>query len=90
MGSDNFKGWWPLRPKPTPAPVVPPPAPPQKPTLLDYARAWKVLKETDFKKIWPALISVPALLFFAISGIVAWLLTIAGFVLRFLRVGLGE
>lgn len=91
MADNISKIWWPFRPKPvppTPAPA-PAPLPPQKPTLLDYARAWKILKETKLEKIWPALVSVPVLLFFTLSGIVAWLITLAGFVLRFLRLGLG-
>jgi hypothetical protein len=85
----NIKSWWPSKPNPVPASPVPPTTPAIKPSLRDYIRAWKVLKDTQFTKIWPALVSVPVILFFMVSGIAAWLFALAGFVLRFLRLGMG-
>lgn len=85
---DRLRNW--IKPDETPEPE-PTPAPPREPTsLADYMRAWRMLKEIPLKRIWPALLSVPVIVFFAVSGMAAWLLVLAGFALRLLRLGLGN
>jgi hypothetical protein len=43
-------------------------------------RAWVLLKDINFKDLWLVFFSVPALLFFAISGLLAWLTIIGTFI----------
>lgn len=72
-------------PEPTPTPV--PDADP--PSLGDYMKAWRMLKDIPFRRIWPALVSVPVIVFFAVSGLAAWVFVLLGFALRLLRLGMG-
>lgn len=64
---------------PPDAPVVPEPEQPQ------YLRAWLILRQIDFKKLAPAVFTVPAVLFFAISGFIAWLGLLVGFFIRIVK-----
>jgi hypothetical protein len=60
-------------------PVVPEPVRPQ------YLKAWAILRQIDFKKLGPAVFTVPAVLFFAISGFIAWLGLLVGFFIRIVK-----
>jgi hypothetical protein len=69
-------------------PPVPPIAPdvpvvPQKET--HYLRALAILRQIDFKKLGPVVFTVPAVLFFAISGFIAWLGLLVGFFIRIVK-----
>ena len=47
---------------------------------VSYVRAWLLLRKIDIKELWPVIFSVPLLVFFAISGFIAWLVLFARFV----------
>jgi hypothetical protein len=64
--------------KPT-APVVPESVRPQ------YLKAWAILRQIDFKKLAPAVFTVSTVLFFAISGFIAWLGLLVGFFIRIVK-----
>jgi hypothetical protein len=50
-----------------------------------YLRALLILRQIDFKKLLPAFLTVPAVLFFAISGFIAWLGLLVGFFIRIVK-----
>jgi len=47
---------------------------------VSYVRAWLLLRKIDIKNLWPVIFSVPLLVFFAISGFIAWLVLFARFI----------
>ena len=80
---DRWRKWLhPDAPNPTPAPE---PEKPVDPSLLKYLQAWHIIKEINFKQLMPLVVTVPALVFFAISGVVAWLGVLCGLFLRVVR-----
>lgn len=55
-------------------PDVPVPAPPiDGLDRTPWMRVWLTLRTVNLKELWPVIVSVPAIVFFAISGFVAWL-----------------
>jgi len=62
--------------KKNPTPPVPPPTPAptpvNRPTTVDYIKAWKLLKEIPFHKLGRAVSASAVVVFFAISGVLAW------------------
>lgn len=80
---DRLRGL--LKPAPPPAPT-PAPVPDQPPGPIPYLRVWALLRSVNFKELWPVLVSVPVLVFFALSGLVAWLVVAARFVVSLWRV----
>lgn len=50
-----------------------------------YLRALLILRQIDFKKLLPVFLTVPAVLFFAISGFIAWLGLLVGFFIRIVK-----
>lgn len=38
-----------------------------------WLRIWALLRDINLKELWPVIISVPMIVFFAISGFIAWL-----------------
>jgi hypothetical protein len=70
--------------KPT-APVTPATPVIPEPSRLQYLKAWAILRQIDFKKLGPAVFTVPAVLFFAISGFIAWLGLLVGFFIRIVK-----
>lgn len=62
--------------KKNPTPPAPPPAPAptpvNRPTAVDYIKAWKLLKEIPFHKLGRAVSASAVVVFFAISGVLAW------------------
>jgi hypothetical protein len=72
---DNIRNLWRKKddkPVVPPAPEPPKPAPPA--TMLDKIRALALLREIPFDKLMPVFISIPAIVFFAISGVLAWIM----------------
>lgn len=59
---------------------VPDPSPGPAPDRVPYLRIWALLGKINMRELWPAVVSIPVLLFFAISGLLAWVVI----VLRFL------
>lgn len=43
------------------------------PDRTPWLRVWFTLRSINLKELWPVVVSVPAIVFFAISGMVAWL-----------------
>lgn len=84
---DKLRTW--LKPNPTPEPEPAPVPDKDPPSLADYMKAWRMLKDIPFRRIWPALVSVPVIVFFAVSGIAAWAFVLIGFALRLLRLSMG-
>lgn len=84
MIGDRVRDWWPKKPKQDDTPDSD-----QFPTLPDIptrgktnvlALLWKLWRlRIDLKKFWPAVVSIPVLLFFVISGVLAWLALLLGF-----------
>jgi hypothetical protein len=62
-------------------PVVPPEPVKPAPTVIDKLRAVALLREIPFEKLLPLFVGVPAIVFFAISGVLAWLTIMFKFVL---------
>jgi len=50
-----------------------------------YLRALLILRQIDFKKLLPVFLTVPTVLFFAISGFIAWLGLLVGFFIRIVK-----
>lgn len=67
---------------PTPAPAPPPDA---DPTKAPWLRIWWTLRGIDMKRIGPALLTIPVIVFFAISGMVAWLWLALRGIWRFIK-----
>lgn len=58
---------------------------PDAPAQPQYLRAWAILRQIDFKKLAPVVFTVPTVLFFAISGLIAWLGLLVGFFIRIVK-----
>lgn len=72
-------GWF--NPKKDPAPLPPDTSPDKTP----WMRVWLTLRAVNLKELWPVFVSVPAIVFFAISGFIAWLYLIARSCVLFVR-----
>lgn len=84
---DKLTGWiWKKKkadvPQPAPAPV---PEPPRQPNMVDYVKAWRLLKEIPFHKLGRVVSLSGVIIFFAISGVLAWLSLVARFMLGIAR-----
>lgn len=84
---DKLTGWiWkkkkPDEPQPAPAPVSPSP---HQPNVVDYVKAWRLLKEIPFHKLGRVVSLSGVIVFFAISGVLAWLSLFAKFMLGVTR-----
>ena len=77
--------WSPSKPDPAPAPVPVPPLPEPNPAHAAWLRAWLLLRQIDKKKLGAAVFTVPVIVFFAISGLVAWLWVVTRGLFRFFR-----
>jgi len=83
------EGWrskiWPFpRPKPTPEPVPDVPDVPE-PAKAKWLKAWLMLRQIDTTKLRALFTFVPMVVFFAISGLVAWLWLALRGVWKFLK-----
>jgi len=84
---DKLTGWirkkkTPDAPQPAPTPV---PAAPHQPNVVDYVKAWRLLKEIPFHKLGRVVSLSGVIVFFAISGVLAWLSLFAKFMLGVAR-----
>ena len=64
--------------KPKPTDDKDPPAP--APESVPYMRVWLLLRKIDIKQLWPVIFSVPLLVFFALSGAIAWFVILIRFI----------
>lgn len=79
---DRVAGWfWPKKVADATPGTEPAPTPARQPTLVDYVKAWQLLKEIPFHKLGRVVSLSGLIVFFAISGVFAWLSWIAKFVL---------
>lgn len=69
--------------KKKPVPVDPAPAPGPSPApnpgAFDYLKAWRLLKDIPFQKLGRVVSLSAVIVFFAVSGVVAWLVVFAKF-----------
>ena len=49
---------------------------------VSYVRAWLLLRKIEFKRLWLVFFSVPVLVFFAVSGFIAWCVVFIRFILN--------
>ncbi|NDD52622.1 hypothetical protein EBZ39_01870 [bacterium] len=81
---------WP-HPKPKPEPPVPVPEPPVPAPddgtlgITDYWKLWQHIKQIPIKKLFPAVTATSAVLFFAISGVLAWLVVLGAFIVNLFK-----
>lgn len=88
---DKLRNWVnPKKPDPVPEPTPTPEPDKNPPGVVDYLKAWRLLKDIPFRRIWPALVSVPVIAFFAVSGLAAWLFFLFGFACRMIGLGAGN
>lgn len=81
---DKLNGLFRPRPKPTPQPVPEPAAP----SVGKYLQIWRLLQQIPVTKLFPAVVSVSGVVFLAISGLIAWLVVFAAFVIRLFKIAL--
>lgn len=70
-------------------PIDPLPVPKAQVSVLDYARIVALLRSVAFERIWPALLSVPVILFFTGTGILVWFVLIISLICRVFCWGFG-
>lgn len=75
----------PEKPEPAPVPAPAPVPPDADPNSTPWLRVWWQLRSLDMKKVGVALFTIPVIVFFAVSGMVAWLWLILRGFMRFLR-----
>lgn len=46
---------------------------------VSYVRAWLLFRKINVRQLWPVIFSVPVLVFFALSGVLAWLVVFVRF-----------
>ena len=64
--------WRPRTPDVPPVDPAPPAPAPDDPNRTPWLRVWLELKKLDMQKVKVAAVAVPTIVFFAISGLVAW------------------
>lgn len=72
----------PAPPEPTPEPA---PEPPRQPGAIDYLKAWRLLKDIPIQNLGQLVSLSAAIVFFAISGVLAWGLVFVKFLLTLNR-----
>jgi hypothetical protein len=61
---------------------VEPALPPQSPGMLNYMKALAIFRQIPIEKLGPVVALVPLIVFFAISGFIAWAAVLLGLFLR--------
>lgn len=56
-----------------------PDTPPTDDSRVPLLRVYAILKSIQFRKLLPVFVSIPAIVFLAISGFIAWLMVLAKF-----------
>ena len=74
--------FWP-RPKPKPEPV---PAPDNDVTPTKWLQVWALFRKIPVQELLPVFTLVPVLVFFAVSGLLAWTVVILSFIVRLMKV----
>lgn len=59
------------KPPVVPSPDTPPV--PHQPNAVDYVKAWRMLKDIPFQKLGQVVGLSAVIVFFAISGVLAWI-----------------
>jgi hypothetical protein len=71
---DRWRDLWKKNPKPDVKPA------PEPPSAATWVRIGLILRSIPFEKLAPLFISVPVIVFFAVSGFIAWLVLVVKFV----------
>lgn len=81
---DTLNSFW-RKKKPEPTPV----SPDAKPNTggIPWLRVGILLKSIPFKKLAPAFLSIPVIVFFAVSGLLAWIMLFLRFAVNIFTVG---
>lgn len=53
--------------------------------LPKYLQAWNLLRKIQIKKLFPAVVSVSTVVFFAISGVLAWAVLFGSFICKLFK-----
>lgn len=77
---DNVTGLW--RKKDDTKPTVPEN---KKTGPAPLIRIYAILRSIQFKKLWPVFVSVPAIVFLAVSGLIAWVAVLVKFAVGVFR-----
>ena len=77
---DKWRDLW-KKPKPQPTPDVPADV-----TPIPWVRVGLLLRSIPFQKLAPLFVSVPLIVFFALSGLLAWLLLLLRFAVNVFNV----
>lgn len=71
------------KPDVAPQPLSPEPVtPPKQPGAIDYLKAWRLLKDIPFEKLGRVVSLSAVVVFFAVSGVLAWLLVFIKFLVQ--------
>lgn len=54
-------------------------------SIPKYVQAWNLLRKIPVEKLGPAVLSVSTVIFFAISGVLAWLVLFGAFVCQLFK-----
>jgi hypothetical protein len=76
--------FWP-RPKPKPVPQ-PDPTPDNTVSPAKWLQAWALFRKIPVQELLPVFTLVPVLVFFAVSGLLAWTVVLLAFMARLLKV----
>lgn len=71
---------WPVFPRPKPKPTPEPEPAPKDPNGLLWLKIGLLLRKIPAKQALAGLITVPVLVFFAVSGFIAWLVLAVKFI----------
>jgi len=77
---DSWSALWKKKPAPQPNPT--PDSPEPASGGVPWLRVGLLLRSIPFKKLKPVFFTVPALLFFAISGLIAWIVVVLRFAIN--------
>jgi hypothetical protein len=76
----NWPPFFPPKPKPEPEPVPLPKPSPNDPSALLWLKIGMILRKIPVQPALAGLITVPLLVFFAVSGMLAWLVLAIKFI----------
>ena len=82
----DLSAWWRKKPKPEPTPETPDVVPPKN-NGIPLLRIGLILKSIPFKELAPVFFTVPVILFFTISGFLAWLMLALLFIVNIFTLG---
>lgn len=76
---DRFTGLLGRKKEPTTPEPTPPLQPAKPPRVVDYIKAWQLVKSIPIEKLGGVVGASSVIVFFAISGLLAWVLVFVKF-----------